>query len=61
VADHGEVFTPGWMVDAILDTLTDAWSADHDGANLWANSRMRFLDSCTKSGIFLREIKCNSM
>jgi hypothetical protein len=21
VADHGEVFTPAWMVDAMLDTL----------------------------------------
>src|SRR5208283_1496548 len=32
------------------------WAADHKGANLWANKTVRFLDPCTKSGVFLREI-----
>lgn len=40
----------------MLDTLTEAWAADNDGANLWADKTVRFLDPCTKSGVFLREI-----
>ena len=42
--------------DAELDTLAEAWAANHDGADLWADSTARFLDPCTKSGVFLREI-----
>lgn len=53
---NDEVFTPPEFANRMLDTLTEAWAADHDGANLWANSTVRFLDPCTKSGIFLREI-----
>jgi site-specific DNA-methyltransferase (adenine-specific) len=40
----------------MLDTLTEAWAANHGGANLWADPKVRFLDPCTKSGVFLREI-----
>jgi site-specific DNA-methyltransferase (adenine-specific) len=40
----------------MLDTLTEAWAANHDGANIWADKTVRFLDPCTKSGVFLREI-----
>jgi site-specific DNA-methyltransferase (adenine-specific) len=40
----------------MLDTLADAWAADHGGANIWANSTVSFLDPFTKSGVFLREI-----
>jgi site-specific DNA-methyltransferase (adenine-specific) len=40
----------------MLDTLAEAWAASHDGANLWADSTVTFLDPCTKSGVFLREI-----
>lgn len=36
--------------------MLDAWAADHDGADLWADSTVRFLDPFTKSGVFLREI-----
>jgi site-specific DNA-methyltransferase (adenine-specific) len=53
---NDEVFTPPEFANRMLDTLTEAWAADHDGANLWANSSVRFLDPCAKSGIFLREI-----
>ncbi len=28
----------------------------HGGANIWADKTVRFLDPCTKSGVFLREI-----
>lgn len=28
----------------------------HDGADLWADRTVRFLDPCIKSGVFLREI-----
>jgi hypothetical protein len=51
-----EVFTPPEFANRMLDTLTEAWAQEHDGANLWANSEVRFLDPCTKSGVFLREI-----
>jgi site-specific DNA-methyltransferase (adenine-specific) len=53
---NDEVFTPPDFANRMLDTLADAWAADHDGANLWADSTVRFLDPCTKSGVFLREI-----
>src|SRR5690606_10295637 len=33
-----------------------AWAADHSGANLWVDPSVKFLDPCTKSGVFLREI-----
>jgi site-specific DNA-methyltransferase (adenine-specific) len=53
---NDEVFTPPEFANRMLDTLTEAWAASHGGANLWADSRVRFLDPCTKSGVFLREI-----
>ncbi len=53
---NDEVFTPPEFANRMLDVLTEAWASSHDGANLWADSSVRFLDPCTKSGIFLREI-----
>lgn len=42
VADHGEVFTPGWMVDAMLDLVKEE-SERIDS---------RFLESACGSGNF---------
>lgn len=53
---NDEVFTPPELANRMLDTLTEAWAADNGGADLWADSSVRFLDPCTKSGVFLREI-----
>jgi hypothetical protein len=53
---NDEVFTPPEFANRMLDTLAEAWAADHNGANLWADKNVRFLDPCTKSGVFLREI-----
>jgi site-specific DNA-methyltransferase (adenine-specific) len=53
---NDEVFTPPDFANRMLDSLADAWAADHNGASLWADSSVRFLDPCTKSGVFLREI-----
>jgi site-specific DNA-methyltransferase (adenine-specific) len=53
---NDEVFTPPELANRLLDTLAEAWAADNGGANLWANKTVRFLDPCTKSGVFLREI-----
>jgi len=53
---NDEVFTPPEFAALILDTLSDVWSADHNGASIWADRNVRFLDPCTKSGVFLREI-----
>ena len=53
---NDEVFTPPDLANRMLDTLADAWAADHDGASIWANPDVHFLDPCTKSGVFLREI-----
>lgn len=53
---NDEVFTPPEFANRMLDTLAEAWAADHGGANLWADSSVKFLDPCTKSGVFLREI-----
>lgn len=53
---NDEVFTPPEFANRMLDTVAEAWAASHNGANLWANKTVRFLDPCTKSGVFLREI-----
>ncbi|WP_295409084.1 Eco57I restriction-modification methylase domain-containing protein [uncultured Thiocystis sp.] len=53
---NDEVFTPPEFANRMLDTLAEAWASSHDGANLWADQTVRFLDPCTKSGVFLREI-----
>lgn len=53
---NDEVFTPPEFAHRMLDTLAEAWKASHGGANLWADKTVRFLDPCTKSGVFLREI-----
>jgi len=53
---NDEVFTPPELANRILDTLAEAWAADHGGANIWADKTVKFLDPFTKSGVFLREI-----
>lgn len=51
-----EVFTPPKLANQVLDSLAEAWADRYDGANLWADKTVKFLDPCTKSGVFLREI-----
>lgn len=53
---NDEVFTPPEFANRMLDTLAEAWAARNDGANIWADSAVTFLDPCVKSGVFLREI-----
>ncbi len=53
---NDEVFTPPEFANRMLDTLAEAWAADNDGARIWADPSVTFLDPCTKSGVFLREI-----
>jgi hypothetical protein len=53
---NDEVFTPPELANHMLDVVAEAWAADNDGANIWADKTVRFLDPVTKSGIFLREI-----
>jgi site-specific DNA-methyltransferase (adenine-specific) len=53
---NDEVFTPPELANKMLDSLAEAWASSHQGANIWADKSVRFLDPCTKSGVFLREI-----
>jgi len=53
---NDEVFTPPELANRMLDTLAEAWAANNSGANIWADKTVKFLDPCTKSGVFLREI-----
>lgn len=53
---NDEVFTPPEFANRMLDTLAEAWAASNNGANIWADPSVRFLDPFTKSGVFLREI-----
>jgi site-specific DNA-methyltransferase (adenine-specific) len=53
---NDEIFTPPEFANKILDLIEDTWAKDHDRANIWADSSLRFLDPFTKSGVFLREI-----
>jgi len=53
---NDEVFTPPEFANRMLDTLAEAWAASHGGKSIWADKSVKFLDPCTKSGVFLREI-----
>src|SRR5689334_21426418 len=53
---NDEVFTPPDFANRMLDTLAEAWAVDNGGESIWADKTLRFLDPCTKSGVFLREI-----
>ena len=53
---NDEVFTPPDFANRILDRVAEAWAANNQGANIWENDEVRFLDPFTKSGVFLREI-----
>ena len=53
---NDEVFTPAEFANRMLDTLAQAWAEARGGANVWADKTVKFLDPCTKSGVFLREI-----
>lgn len=53
---NDEVFTPPEFAGRMLDTLAEAWAASHNGVEIWADKTVTFLDPCTKSGVFLREI-----
>ena len=53
---NDEVFTPPEFANRMLDTLAEGWAANNDGANIWADKKVKFLDPCTKTGVFLREI-----
>ena len=53
---NDEVFTPPELANRMLDTLAETWAVNSGGADLWADNSVRFLDPCTKSGVFLREI-----
>lgn len=53
---NDEVFTPPELANRMLDTLEQAWAQSHGGTSIWSDPTVRFLDPCTKSGVFLREI-----
>ena len=53
---NDEVFTPPELANQMLDTLEQSWASSNDGESIWANKEVTFLDPCTKSGVFLREI-----
>ena len=53
---NDEVFTPPDLANRMLDLLAQGWADDHDGADIWQDKTVKFLDPFTKSGIFLREI-----
>lgn len=53
---NDEVFTPPDLANRMLDTITEEWAINNNGANIWENETLTFLDPCTKSGVFLREI-----
>src|SRR5690606_14217708 len=53
---NDEVFTPPELANRMLDTLAEGWAAGNNGADIWADTSVRSLDPCSKSGVFLREI-----
>ena len=53
---NDEVFTPPELANQMLDTLEESWARRNNGEKIWSNKDITFLDPCTKSGVFLREI-----
>lgn len=53
---NDEVFTPPDLANQMLDTVAQAWALKNNGKSIWEDESVRFLDPCTKSGVFLREI-----
>jgi hypothetical protein len=53
---NDEVFTHPDIANEMLDRLSGAWAESHEGASIWENKEVRFLDPFAKSGVFLREI-----
>jgi site-specific DNA-methyltransferase (adenine-specific) len=53
---NDEVFTSPEFANQILDSLELAWASSNEGKNIWSDKEVTFLDPCTKSGVFLREI-----
>ncbi len=53
---NDEVFTPPELANQMLDDLAAAWADAHNGADIWRDSSVTFLDPFTKSGVFLREV-----
>lgn len=53
---NDEVFTPPHLANRMLDTIAEAWAANNKGSNIWTDKSVKFLDPCSKSGVFLREI-----
>jgi len=53
---NDEVFTPPELANQMLDSLEVAWAEVNDGASIWSDPTVTFLDPFTKSGVFLREI-----
>lgn len=53
---NDEVFTPPELANQMLVTLEKAWAASNNGEIIWQNPHLTFLDPCTKSGVYLREI-----
>ena len=51
-----QVFTSPDFANQMLDTLEESWAAVNNGNSIWADSAITFLDPCSKSGVFLREI-----
>jgi site-specific DNA-methyltransferase (adenine-specific) len=53
---NDEVFTPPELVNQMLNDLQQSWAISNSGEIIWENKDVTFLDPCTKSGVFLREI-----
>ena len=53
---NDEVFTLPKLANQMLDMLAEQWSKDHRGESIWEKEDIKFLDPCTRSGVFLREL-----
>jgi site-specific DNA-methyltransferase (adenine-specific) len=53
---NDEYFTPPDLARNMLGALEAAWASNNGGANIWENESVKFVDPCTKTGVFLREI-----
>lgn len=53
---NDEYFTPPDLVRKMLDSLSATWAANNGGSDIWKQETITFLDPCTKTGVFLREI-----
>jgi hypothetical protein len=50
---HGEVFTPLWLIDEILDKIDEIYKIDNNNKSIFKNKYLKWYDPCVGMGNFM--------